>query len=118
MDIMVDIETLASTSNAVIVQIAAVAFYRYSGEIHDKFKINIDPQSCVDLGLEMNVETIEWWFKQDEDAKRSILSRPRYIISEGLANFSKFIYENHKLIHRKDLFDPNDVVLWCHATFD
>ena len=120
MDIMVDIETLANSSNSAITQIGAVVFDRYSGKIIDKFKINVDAQSCIDLGMEMNVDTIEWWMTQSKEARESILEKPRLLIDKALTDFVDFIMKNWNIIYDKEniLFNPMDVNIWCHATFD
>jgi len=133
MDVMIDIETLANTSNSVISQVAAIVFDRYTGNIIDGFKRNVDLQTCVDIGLEMNVDTIEWWLEQDKEAQKSILKKPRQSIKGVLTDLSVFIKKNWAILHNDKetfkngngsyttidgLFDPLDVKLWCHATFD
>jgi hypothetical protein len=57
---MIDLETYANTSNAAIVQIAAVEFDDKNGDILREFNSNISVQSCLDLGMEMNIDTINW----------------------------------------------------------
>ena len=103
MDIMIDIETLANTSNSIITQIGAVVFNRYSGKIIDKFKINVDAQSCEDLGMEMNVDTVEWWMSQSQEARDSVLKKPRIMIQDALKDLANFIRKNWMEIHGCDL---------------
>lgn len=121
MDVMIDIETLANTSNSVINQLAAVVFNRGTGEVISKFKKNVDTQSCVDIGLEMNVDTIEWWLSQSKEAQNSILEKPRDDINTVLTQLSYFLIENWSKTDRKrpnDSYKKEDIKLWCHATFD
>ena len=61
--IIIDIETLANTSNAVIIEIAAIYFEEF--EVKDTFNQKVQLQSCLDLGLEINENTLCWWLKQD-----------------------------------------------------
>lgn len=57
--IMLDLETLASTEDAAIIQIAAVAFDPVSGEIASEFSVHISKT----IG-HINPETVFWWMQQ------------------------------------------------------
>lgn len=129
MDIMIDLETYANTPNSAIVQIGAVEFDPSTGEILREFKCNVDAQSCIDLGMEANIDTINWWMRQSDEARQSILNEGRDIISV-LRGFRSFIVEGVTGTTVKDYFDKRlvevgitsdtfrDVRMWCHATFD
>lgn len=73
-DIMVDLETLATSPNALVLTIAGIRFkydqnYRdiVSPYDLDYFYCRVDPES---QGLrEINDETVAWWANQDEDVK-------------------------------------------------
>lgn len=110
MDLMLDLETLDNVATTAIVQIGAVVFDRDSGDIIDEFKADVDPQSCVDVGLTIGVDTIMWWLKQSDEARVSITSTPRGRIQEVLANLNSFVTKYEP--------DPREVNVWCHATFD
>jgi len=62
-DIMIDIETLATVSDSVILSIAAVKFDRKTGDyiqqLHVKIKPN-QPERSIDLG------TVRWWLAKPE----------------------------------------------------
>jgi len=121
MDVMIDIETLANTSNSAISQVAAIIFDRENGNIIDEFKRNVNLQTCIDIGLEMNVDTIEWWLSQTKKAQESILKKPRQSIKGVLTDLSTFIKKNWVILHNNKTlndFQINDVKIWCHATFD
>jgi len=68
--VMVDIETLADTNNAVIVSIGAVKFDIISGETGDTFYETVDIDSCLKAGFEVTGGTIKWWMKQSDGARR------------------------------------------------
>lgn len=120
MDVMIDIETMANTSNSVILQIGAVVFDRVSGEISHKFKTNVEAQSGIDIGLEANMDTIEWWMSQSEEARSSIFAEPKQDICSALETLSNwFINTWIKVTGKKTHeYDSKDIKLWCHATFD
>ena len=88
--IMVDIEAFGKDSGAAIVSIGAVEFNMNNGEIGNEFYINVDLQSCLDIGLEVDASTIMWWMLQSEDARKALVSSPAHIV-KALHEFSFFI---------------------------
>ena len=53
--VMADLETLGNGPNSVIIAIGAVKFNTQG--IVDKFYVTVDPQSCIDIGLDMDAST-------------------------------------------------------------
>lgn len=86
--IMLDLETLGTKPGSVIVAIGAVKFGE--GTIHDRFYERVDAQSCVTLGLKMDVFTVRWWMKQSEEARTELL-QPGTHLSKALLRFSEWI---------------------------
>lgn len=64
--IMVDIETLGTVYNSVMVSLGAVKFSIAKGII-DTFEINIDPMDSRKLGLVIQSDTINWWKTQPKE---------------------------------------------------
>lgn len=58
--IMVDIESLSTAPNAVILSIGAVKFTFENG-ISDEFYLNVDPRSCKKRGMHISRSTVDWW---------------------------------------------------------
>lgn len=103
--IMLDIETLGKGPNAVIVAIGAVAFDETG--LGSTFYLNIKPQSCVDLGMQMDADTVMWWMQQSEAARKA-LAKGGVGITEALQAFSVYVEEQGP-----------DVEVWGNgATFD
>jgi len=73
-DVMVDIETLSTRVNAVVLSIGAVAFDPYSDHIGDSFSVQLDPQEQMEKGRHVDVNTIKWWMGQSEEAKKESFS--------------------------------------------
>lgn len=91
-NIMLDIETLSTDFDAVIISIGAVRFDLSTGIKGDTFYRKIDKQSCVDVGLKINPDTVDWWMNQDEKARQEFLSKSdRISISDALIELSEFI---------------------------
>jgi hypothetical protein len=67
-EVMLDIETLDTSHEACIVQIAAVEFNLETGEIGSEFNELIDPLSSVQYGRKVNENTLsEFWSKQPKE---------------------------------------------------
>jgi len=87
--VMIDIETLSIRPYAAILSIGAVAFNVEEGVI-DTFYINIDGQSCKDVGLHVDKGTVEWWGRQSEAARKALTVDPKPI-GEALDAFSEWM---------------------------
>jgi len=103
--IMVDIETMSTHQNAVMVSIGAVQFTFENGIGHE-FLVNVDPMSCHKLGLHIEASTVEWWSKQPKEVSDLWKIAP-HPLHDALNHFNNFV-------------GPNDKQwLWSHgAVFD
>lgn len=63
--LMIDIETLGTRSNAVIMSIGAVQF-NLKGDTKAVLHRGVTINSCLNAGLEVDGDTIEWWLRQDK----------------------------------------------------
>lgn len=72
-DLMIDLETLATTPNATVISIGAVKFDPLGDELNkpsmEKFYLRVDIDSCDRLGLDVSNATLEWWAKQSQEAQ-------------------------------------------------
>jgi exodeoxyribonuclease VIII len=89
--LMVDIETMGESSNAVICSIGAVEFEINTGETRSVFYRKVDIQSCLDAGLIVDGATIKWWLRQNEEAQKEISGGGTVSIQQALTDFSEFI---------------------------
>lgn len=72
--VMIDIETMSRRPNAAIVALAAVPF-TLTGEVAAPvscFYHAITLKSCQEAGLHIGAETVEWWMKQNSEARYSL----------------------------------------------
>lgn len=94
-DIMVDLETLGTRQDAIVLEISAVEFNCHTGEIGEVFDAKLDIDEQVQYRRSLNCETLQWWFKQDEEARKNIFDEDvdiiRFNIPWELAEFSKFV---------------------------
>ena len=115
LDITVDLETLALTPNAAILQIAAVAWQRDAedtpfflthwkdedGSEHSKmaehyiFDNKIDLRSCVALNMDFDQKTVAFWSTQKPEVKHAVLYSEDcvYVLSEALNSFMAWASE-------------------------
>jgi DNA polymerase III epsilon subunit-like protein len=101
--IMLDIETLGTASNSVILSIGAVAFDE--GGLYDKFYASVAIDSCIDAGLHINGSTLAWWMRQSDTARQvfSETGLPLATVLQTLATS----------------FDWSDTEVWCNGlSFD
>ena len=84
-DITFDMETCATTANAAVMQVAAVAWNRSAKEnpfeIFDRndpdgamcgFNEHIDLRTCVVDGFDFDQATVKWWANQTDKAKKAV----------------------------------------------
>ncbi len=103
-DAMLDIETLGSGRNACMVQVGACYFDRYTGQVSECLKINLDARELVKMGAELDADTVYWWLSQEKPAQKSICEEPRTDIRAALLEL--------------DIFLKDADAIWSHATFD
>lgn len=101
-DLMVDIETLGTTKDAVITQIGAVFFDRYTGKMGKELLVNIQIQDCLDWGLKVDAGALKFWFEQ---SGRSFLENP--VPLQTALDALRKLYKEEK-----------GAAVWAHATFD
>lgn len=115
-DIMVDIETLSTYKNAVVLEISAVEFNRKTGEIGEVFdkKLYVDEQ--LTTGRRIDEKTLYWWFKQSNDAKDKVINNAvKTYIFDGLLEFSRFVSRCDNLLY-DDNNDRRTVKVWGNGS--
>ncbi|HDD45108.1 MAG TPA: 3'-5' exoribonuclease [Candidatus Desulfofervidus auxilii] len=87
-NIMLDIETLGT----VITQIGAV-YFDDNGNIGDKFLVNVNIESCLKYGLEIQYKNLKWWLERTNLITWMKNTIP---ISVALAHLTEFCNKNKK----------------------
>lgn len=88
--IMVDLETMGTNSNSAIVSIGACKFTQFG--ISDQFYSKISLKSCADLKMHIDADTIIWWLKQSDEARKELVEGKDHIL-QALIEFSNWIGE-------------------------
>jgi len=88
--IMIDLETMATCPRAAIVSVGAVEFGE--GRITREFYRRVDLGSCAAAGLVIEADTLRWWLRQDEEARRE-LTREWDAKERADGNIGKVLYD-------------------------
>ena len=91
--LIVDMETMAVSPNAVVLSLGAVHFNPWGNGYGDKiyFRINIDDQDA--LGREVDPNTLDWWATQDPAIMEEAFSPDNRIpLVEAIDIFHKFAW--------------------------
>lgn len=129
--VMLDLETLSTEANAVILSIGACWFDPHGEEFRREtplegpgdypydltklnFRANINLQSCIDVGMGITGSTVRWWADQSEKARQDAFGGETPI-REALNDLTDFI----KLvsINWPDTanVEPDEVCVWGHG---
>jgi DNA polymerase III epsilon subunit-like protein len=107
-DVMIDIETLSTKNNALILTIGAIKFNKNkdSNEI-EKFYYKIDRKSCELLFMHVDKETIKWWKEQPANLVHEtfIDNKNRININDALIKLSNFIKDCNYIWANSPNFD-------------
>lgn len=107
--VMLDLETLATTPDALILSIGAAKFDSQTFEILDTFHTAIDPTSAAKFGGQVDPATILWWFGETLGPARKAmldLQKEAVEICTALDGFAAW-------------FGPDSLTVWGNgATFD
>jgi hypothetical protein len=105
--LMVDIETWGKAPGCMIRSIGAV-FFDFDNDIGAQFYVNVEDQSCAELGLTKDASTVEWWAGQSEEARAGFASPEPVHIIAALDRFYRFA-----------ALGGADVMVWAHGlSFD
>lgn len=103
-EVMLDLETLGTGNNAIILSIGAVKFN--DDEITDRFHAAIDPVSCQALGLKIDASTVLWWLDPERaDARATLLDFDRIDLASALDGFARWVGEPCNMYGNGSTFD-------------
>lgn len=106
-NVMIDIETMSKEKNAAIASIGAVYFTEDG--IVDTFYQTIDLQSCKDLGLHVDPDTVRWWLTQSKEALAALRVNTVPIF-EALTKFSEWFPDKNACVWGNGVAFDNVIV--------
>lgn len=117
-DVMIDLETLATSTDAAILTIGAVKFDPFGMDVEepamDSFYVKVDVDSCHEIGLVTNDDTIAWWANQSKEAQEEAFSPDNRIhIVDAFNQLYKFCWGAKRVWSNGAAFD----VVICETVF-
>lgn len=123
-DITFDLETCATTANAAVMQVAAVAWDRQATDNpfavqnggvtveyphYVSFNEHVDLRTCLVDGFDFDPATVQWWARQSDAAKEAV--------TDGLAEPIREVFERFVLWIQQTMRDSkaDSVCLWCQG---
>ena len=106
-DVMLDIETLSTTNNSVVLSLGAVKFNPFT--LQDPYedlelRITIDDQS--EMGRDISEATLEWWGKQPADVQEAAFgTEGRISAVDACHALNKFLVGANKIWCQGPHFD-------------
>ncbi len=91
-DIMIDIETMSTAQNAVMLSVSACYFDKKTGKIGKKFDEQINLNSSFAANRDVSASTLIWWMQQDDSARKQFSdNKNAKTMTEILSLFSAFV---------------------------
>ena len=117
-DIMIDLETLATSPDAAILTIGAVKFDPFGDDVNEpnceKFYVRVDLDSCDRIGLVTNDDTIAWWAQQEQAAQDEAFNPDNRIdIVDAMHQLYKFCWGAKRVWSHGAAFD----IVICEHVF-
>jgi len=93
MDVMLDIETLSTKPDAVILTLGAVKFDPYTVDsFGDTLYFRIDVNEQLLIGRDTQQETLDWWAKQAKDVREEAMCEDnRICLQDAYSQLNKFV---------------------------
>ncbi len=115
--LMVDLETMATGPDSVILTIGAVKFDPFGPNVdrstHNIFYRRVDTETCESLGMVIDPGTLDWWSKQSpEIIEEAFNPEDRHPVKNVLDEFHKFAWGCDAFWSHGSIFDI--VILECY----
>lgn len=95
MDLMIDYETLDTRRTAVCPSIGAVFFDTKTGNVGPTFYAVMDIDDQIAAGRTVSGDTIKWWMKQSDEARRLFLDKS-FPMLEVITKLNQWVKTNTK----------------------
>ena len=109
-DIMLGLETLATTPDTVILSCAAVKFNAFSLDESEDYIVNLnlklDIDQQIELGRKVDDNTIDWWSKQDPEIRNQAFDEKNRVgIADFILELNKFVVAADRIWAQGPVFD-------------
>lgn len=116
-DLMIDMETMGTTADSVILALGAVRFDAWNeGKISDEgFYCVFDIQSQLSAGRHMSEDTLQWWLKQSPEAQGVFFAQGKVSLDDGLQMFVDWVKSAQRETHPWSMGADFDLPMLSHA---
>lgn len=107
-DVMLDLETLSTKPNAVILSLGAVKFDPYTSrvDLDTGLDIRVDVDQQVALGRDIQEETVKWWEKQMREVQEAAFNPDgRVDLETFVKTLNKFLVGADNIWAQGPVFD-------------
>lgn len=116
MHCMLDLETLGTTPNSVVLSAGAVYFTKEQGIIKESYSV-FSVKKQLKMGRVMDTDTLQWWMKQSPEARKVLDEAFESREPHNLAN--QIMRDLADLKNDKQLDDFKNLKIWGNgANFD
>ena len=92
----IDIETLGTEPNSVILSIGVVAFDPHTNTIDEEgLEVNLDVEEQISLGMTINYNTVVWWMGKSDEARKVFRSENMVGLSDCYNHIKRYL-EKHQ----------------------
>lgn len=107
-DIMLDIETISTLPNAVILSLAAISFDPFDSSAAIAGRVwNFDIEEQTAMGRHVDDDTLSWWAEQGPEAFDAAFGEhiERTPIATAMESFHKFVWNSKRIWAHGAVFD-------------
>jgi len=106
MDVMLDLETLATSPDSVVLTFGAIKFDPFTDTIDKGMYIRLDVDEQISLGRKVDEGTLAWWGSQNEQVREEALGEDgRISIDNFTSQLNKFIVGANRIWAQGPVFD-------------
>lgn len=107
-DIMLDLETLATSPDCVVLTLGAVKFDPFTGteQYNHALYVRFNVNEQIQLGRVVSEDTLDWWAQQPEDVREEALGdNDRTDVNHALDQLNKFLVGHDRIWAQGPVFD-------------
>lgn len=104
LDIMIDLETLSTETDCVVLSIGAIFFDIEKDKLGAEFYSTLSIQDQLDRGRKISDSTLRWWLSQDLNVFKEALAPNKVSNEDVLFGFDKFLRDNCSAIKKLNVW--------------